>query len=58
MRTSITALIALDTGIDEDSVTEVLSDTKGVEIAAVLTGLEESWTALQATSTDIVVRWN
>jgi MinD-like ATPase involved in chromosome partitioning or flagellar assembly/CheY-like chemotaxis protein len=55
MRESITALIALDAGVDEASVTEVLSDTQGVEVAAVLTGLEESWTALGEHASDVVI---
>jgi pilus assembly protein CpaE len=55
MRESITALIALDAGVDEHRVTEVLSDTQGVEVAAVLTGLEESWTALAEQASDVVI---
>jgi hypothetical protein len=37
MSQAITALVALDAGVDEGSVRDVLTDTKGVEIAAVLT---------------------
>jgi pilus assembly protein CpaE len=55
MRASITALIALDAGVDEHSVSEVLSDTQGVEVAAILTGLEESWTALGEHASDVVI---
>jgi pilus assembly protein CpaE len=55
MPESITALIALDDGVDEKSVTEVLRDTRGVEVAAVLTGLEESWTALGEHVSDVVI---
>jgi pilus assembly protein CpaE len=55
MRESITALIALDAGVDQHTVTEVLSDTEGVEVAAVLTGLEESWTALAEQASDVVI---
>jgi pilus assembly protein CpaE len=51
----ITALVALDTGIDEAGVRDVLTDTRGVEITAVLAGLEESWTALGEHASDVVI---
>jgi pilus assembly protein CpaE len=55
MSESITALVALDAGIDEAGVRDVLTDTRGVEITAVLTGLEESWTALGEQASDVVI---
>jgi pilus assembly protein CpaE len=55
MRESITALIALDAGVDADNVSEVLSDTTGVEVAAVVAGLEESWTGLAEHASDVVI---
>lgn len=55
MPQAITALVALDAGIDESRVRDVLTDTSGVEIAAVLSGLEESWTALDEQKSDVVI---
>jgi pilus assembly protein CpaE len=55
MSQPITALVALDAGVDEGSVRDVLTDTKGVDIAAVLTGLEDSWTALGEHTSDVVI---
>jgi pilus assembly protein CpaE len=55
MRKSITALIALDAGVDQQTVSEVLSGTQGVDVAGVFTGLEESWTALGEQASDVVV---
>jgi pilus assembly protein CpaE len=55
MPESITALVALDAGVDEAGVRDVLTDTRGVEITAVLTGLEESWTALGEHASDVVI---
>lgn len=55
MPESITALVALDAGMDEAGVRDVLTDTRGVEITAVLTGLEQSWTALGEHASDVVI---
>ena len=55
MPQAITVLVALDAGIDESRVRDVLTDTDGVEIAAVLSGLEESWTALDEQKSDVVI---
>jgi pilus assembly protein CpaE len=55
MPESITALVALDAGMDEAGVRDVLTDTRGVEITAVLAGLEESWTALGEHDSDVVI---
>jgi len=55
MSEAITALVALDAGVDEGSVRELLTDTQGIEITAVLVGLEESWTALGEHTSDVVV---
>jgi pilus assembly protein CpaE len=55
MPESITALVALDAGTDEAGVRDILTDTRGVEITAVLNGLEESWTALGEHASDVVI---
>jgi pilus assembly protein CpaE len=55
MPESITALVALDAGTDAAGVRDVLTDTRGVEITAVLAGLEESWTALGEHTSDVVI---
>jgi pilus assembly protein CpaE len=55
MPESITALVALDAGMEEAGVRDVLADTRGVEITAVLTGLEQSWTALGEQDSDVVI---
>ena len=55
MPAAITALVALDAGVDEGAVREVLMETHGVEIAAVLAGLEQSWTALGEHPSDVVI---
>jgi hypothetical protein len=55
MSESITALVALDAGIDEAGVRDVLTETRGVEITAILAGLEQSWTALGEHASDVVI---
>jgi pilus assembly protein CpaE len=55
MPESITALVALDAGTDEAAVRDILTDTRGVEITAVLAGLEQSWTALGEHASDVVI---
>jgi pilus assembly protein CpaE len=55
MPESITALVALDAGTDEAGVRDILTDTRGVEITAVLAGLEQSWTALSEQDSDVVI---
>jgi pilus assembly protein CpaE len=51
----ISALVALDTGVDEDRVRALMSETPGVEVAGIVGSLEESWTAMGAQPTDVVV---
>src|SRR5829696_7388120 len=55
MSDSLTALVALDAGVDEEGVRDVLGATPGVEIAAVLSSLENSWTALGEQPYDVVI---
>ena len=55
MSDTIRALIALDSDVDRDTVHAALPAESSIHIVGLIDGLEESWTALQATSTDIVV---
>lgn len=55
MSGTIRALIALDSDVDRDIVHAALPPESSIHIVGLVDGLEESWTALQATSTDIVV---
>jgi pilus assembly protein CpaE len=55
MSEAIRALIALDSDVDRDAVHAALPAESDIHIVGLVDGLEESWTALQATSTDIVV---
>jgi pilus assembly protein CpaE len=55
MSETIRALIALDSDVDRDLVHAALPSESQIHIVGLVDGLEESWTALQATSTDIVV---
>jgi len=52
---TIRALIALDSGVDRDGVHAALPPESDIHIVGLVEGLEESWSALQATSTDILV---
>jgi pilus assembly protein CpaE len=55
MSETIRALIALDSDVDRDAIHAALPPESSIHILGLVDGLEESWTALQATSTDIVV---
>jgi pilus assembly protein CpaE len=52
---SISALVAVDAGIDLDDVHAVFAVTKGVEAASVVHGLEIAWDALAGQPTDAIV---
>jgi pilus assembly protein CpaE len=55
MNETIRALIALDDGVDQDSVQAALPVDTHIQIVGLVDGLEESWTMLQETPTDLVV---
>jgi len=55
MSDTIRTLIALDSGVDRDAVQAALPAESDVHIVGLVDGLEESWNALQATSTDLLV---
>jgi pilus assembly protein CpaE len=52
---TIRALVALDSDVDRDIVHAALPPESHIHIVGLVDGLEESWTALQAASTDVVV---
>ena len=49
------ALVSLDTGIDESSVRAALPATAEIQIVGIVRGIDESWTTLQETPTDLLV---
>jgi len=55
MAPMISALVALDTGVDEDRVRAVLAETPALELSAVVDGLKDGWTAMDAHSADVVI---
>jgi pilus assembly protein CpaE len=55
MNETIRALIALDDGVDQESVRAALPDDSHIQIVGLVDGLEESWTMLQETPTDLLV---
>jgi pilus assembly protein CpaE len=55
MNEMIRALIALDDGVDEESVRAALPEESHIQIVGLVDGLEESWTMLQETPTDLLV---
>ena len=48
-------LVALDAGVDRDTVQNALPEGSDIQVVALVDGLEESWTALQETKIDLVV---
>jgi pilus assembly protein CpaE len=51
----ISSLVALDAGVDENRVRELLAETPGLEVAVLVEGLDESWGALSGSPSDAVV---
>jgi pilus assembly protein CpaE len=49
------ALVALDSDVDREAVHAALPSDSAIHIVAVVDGLEESWTSLQETVTDLVI---
>jgi pilus assembly protein CpaE len=52
---TIRTLIALDAGVDREAVHSALPPDSDIHIVGLVDGFEESWSALQATSTDLLV---
>jgi pilus assembly protein CpaE len=55
MPESVKTLVALDGDIDRDTVERALPEGSDIQVVALVDGLEESWTTLQETATDLVV---
>jgi pilus assembly protein CpaE len=55
MSESIRTLIALDEGVDREVVNTAFPPESGLQIVGLVDGFEESWSALQATPTDLIV---
>jgi pilus assembly protein CpaE len=51
----IHALVAIDSGVDGQSIQTLLPETNGIDVVGIITGLEESWRTLQETAPDLVV---
>ena len=55
MSERVNTLVALDSGVDRDVIENALPEGSDIQVVALVDGLEESWTALQETATDLVV---
>ena len=55
MNERVKTLVALDGGVDRDVVEASLPEGSDIQVVALVDGLEEGWTALQETATDLVV---
>jgi pilus assembly protein CpaE len=55
MSGQIRALVAMDSGVDQDLVQSSLPSDSEIQIVGLVDGLEESWTTLQETSADLLV---
>jgi pilus assembly protein CpaE len=55
MAAQIHALVAIDSGVDSNSIQALLPDGNGVGIVGIINGLDESWRTLQETSSDLVI---
>jgi pilus assembly protein CpaE len=51
----IKALVSLDNGIDETAVRAALTHDPAIQIVGYLRGVEETWTTLQETATDLLI---
>jgi pilus assembly protein CpaE len=55
MATPIHALVAIDGGVDGQSIQSVLPESGAVEIVGIINGLDESWRTLQETAPDLLI---
>jgi pilus assembly protein CpaE len=51
----IHALVAVDVGVDSQTVQSMLPDGGNIEVVGIINGLEEAWRTLQETAPDLVV---
>ncbi len=55
MAARIHALVAVDGGVDSQSIQSMLPDGGTIEIVGIINGLDESWRTLQETSSDLLI---
>ena len=55
MQHPIRTLVSLDSGIDEQTVRAALPATPDIQIVGIVKGVDESWSTLQETPTDLLV---
>jgi pilus assembly protein CpaE len=55
MSPQVRALVALDIGVDKGAIEAVLPYDTSISVVGVVDGLEESWTTMQETPTDLLV---
>jgi pilus assembly protein CpaE len=55
MTSRVKTLVAIDAGVDPELIEAALPEGSDIQVVAVVDGLEESWTALQETATDLIV---
>jgi pilus assembly protein CpaE len=55
MSERVKTLVALDGGVDRETVQAALPEGSDIHVVALVDGLEESWTALQETAIDLLV---
>jgi pilus assembly protein CpaE len=55
MGSRIHALVALDEGVDSQSIQAMLPDNGGIEVVGIINGLDESWRTMQETATDLLI---
>jgi pilus assembly protein CpaE len=55
MASRIHALVAVDAGVDSQSIQSMLPDGSTIEVVGIIKGLDESWRTLQETTTDLLI---
>jgi len=55
MASRIHALVALDEGVDSQTIQTMLPDNGGIEVVGIINGLDESWRTMQETATDLLI---
>ena len=55
MASRIHALVALDEGVDSQTIQTMLPDSGGIEVVGIINGLDESWRTMQETATDLLI---
>jgi pilus assembly protein CpaE len=55
MERQLTALVALERGVDEDGVRALLAEMPGLELGGLIEGLDSAWAAMSDRPTDVVI---